>query len=321
MRKRLGIVIINYRGASLVCDCLDTLALQVDAALDAVVVVDNASGDSSPNEIEARIVECGWGGWCRLIRSARNGGFSYGNNTGMRAIDAESYLLLNSDTLLRPQALERLREAMEAHPEVGLIGPRLEWPDETPQISAFQFPTPLTEFVSAAHTGPISRMFAGHVVAPGPVPAEARHADWVSFACVLIRREVVDAIGYMDEHYFMYSEDIDYCRTALSAGWRTLYWPAARVVHLRGGSGPVKALTAARKRRPSYFYASRARYYAKFYGRAGLICANVCWLAGRAVSRVREMASGKQPQVCEREGRDIWINWSNPFAPPPESQP
>jgi N-acetylglucosaminyl-diphospho-decaprenol L-rhamnosyltransferase len=127
---------------------------------------------------------------------------------------------------------------------------------------------------------------------------------------------VVDKIGMMDEGYFMYYDDIDYCRRANQAGWKTLYWPEARVVHLRGGSGPVKTLTQACKRRPKYLYASRARYFAKFYRRTGLWTANMCWEIGRAVSWTREVCGNKHPHTSEREPLDIWTNGLRPLQMP-----
>jgi len=132
---------------------------------------------------------------------------------------------------------------------------------------------------------------------------------------VLIRREVFDRIGLLDEGYFMYFDDMDFCRRAWQAGFTTLYWPRARVVHLRGGSGPVKQLTAERRRPPRYWYASRSRYYAKFYGRTGLWLANFCWYAGRVISLVREAFRLKQPHTYERQWLDIWTNALNPLRP------
>ena len=105
------------------------------------------------------------------------------------------------------------------------------------------------------------------------------------------------------------------------AGWAVLHWPAARVVHLRGRSNPVKSLTSQRKRRPAYWYASRARYYAKFYGRWGLWGANLLWTAGRSISLARELFGRKRPHTCAREWLDIWTNCWDPLrtSTPPEA--
>jgi GT2 family glycosyltransferase len=140
--------------------------------------------------------------------------------------------------------------------------------------------------------------------------------EWTSFACVLIRREVFNRVGLLDEGYFMYFDDMDFCRRAWKAGIATLHWPAARVVHLRGGSSPVKQLAAERKRPPRYLYASRNRYYAKFYGRLGLWLANICWHTGRLISLAREIVRQKQAHTCKRQWLDIWTNALRPLQHP-----
>ena len=314
MRKRLNVTIINFRAPQLVFDCLETLRTELDLARDCAVIVDNDSGDGSVDVIEAGLNDRGFTGWTQFVRSPKNGGFSWGNNVGIKACDADYYLLLNSDTLVRPGAIASMLRGIESDQKIGLLGPRLEWPDAAPQNSAFRYPSPVTEFLQAAATGPLDKIFRAHLVSP-PLSDVAVPAQWVSFACVLIRREVIEQIGLMDEGYFMYFEDIDYGRTAAKAGWKIQYWPEAHVVHLRGGSGPVKSLTAARKRRPRYYYASRTRYYAKFYGILGLWFANILWTLGRSISRLRELARHKQPHTCEREGLDIWTNALNPLKP------
>jgi len=136
---------------------------------------------------------------------------------------------------------------------------------------------------------------------------------WLSFACALIRREVIESVGPLDAGYFLYFDDIDYCRRARRAGWGVLHRPEARVVHLRGGSGPVKQLSRSLQHRPGYFYASRARYFAKFYGRLGLWAANALWEAGRAIAWCRETLGRKPRHTCRGEPVDIWINALSPL--------
>lgn len=312
---RLAIVIVNYRTPKLVIDCLVSLQTEVEVGQHCVVVVDNASGDNSVEQIQQGITANNWSEWVRLVPSPVNGGFSAGNNLGMKAVTADAYLLLNSDTIVRKGAIASLLKAMETHPHAGLISPRLEWPDATPQISCFRYRSPVSELIGSAETRPITKLLNSYDV-PIPVSEEAIEPDWTSFACVLIRREVIDQIGLMDEGYFMYFDDIDYCRMARNAGWKILHWPEARVVHLRGGSSPVKAAMAARKRPKAYLYASRTRYFTKFYGYTGLWMANLLWLAGRSISLARELVGNKQPHTCESEASDIWMNWRHPMKPP-----
>lgn len=310
--KRLAVVVLNYKTPGLVADCLATLEAELDHERDVAIVVDNCSGDGSADQIEATLGENDWKDWAVLVRSEVNGGFSAGNNVGMKAVEAEFYLLLNSDTLVRPGAIAELLHAMEELPKAGLVGPRLEWPDAEPQNSCFRDKSVWSELIAGAQSGPITKLFASRNVSMG-IFDEPTHADWVSFACVLMRREVIDRIGLMDEGYFMYFEDADYCRLARRAGFEVLHWPAAHVVHLRGGSAPVKSNAAARKRLPAYFYASRTRYFVKFGGRLGLIAANTAWTIGWLVALMRRVFQGRRIGTPERALRDNWTAFLAPM--------
>jgi hypothetical protein len=314
VRAALGIVIINYRTPALVESCLASLGPQLETVDARVVVVDNCSNDGSAERI-AEFLRTGpiWKGRIALLRSPTNSGFSGGNNLGMAALDAEFILLLNSDTLVRPGALAALLDAAKRWPDAGAIGPRLEDEDGTAQVSAFRFHSPLSEFLSAAATGPLDRLFRFAVV-PLAVSEDAHQCDWASFACILLRRAAIEAAGPMDEGYFMYFEDADYCRAMKRAGWATVYDPAARVVHLRGGSSPVKSAMQAKKRPPAYYYAARTRYFRKWYGPLGHVAANLFWLAGRAVADLRAIAGKAAPALCERQVADQWMNWRAPLG-------
>ena len=222
----LAVVIINYRTPKLVIDSLQSLQPQIDSSRHKVMLVDNDSGDDSLPILEQAIKEYQWESWVTLIPSPVNGGFSAGNNVGIKAITAKAYLLLNSDTILRPGAIASLETALEKHPEAGLISPRLEWPDETPQISCFRYHSPISQFIDGAATGPITKLLDAYNV-PIPVQNTPFRPQWTSFACVLIRQEVIEQIGLMDEGYFMYFDDVDYCHSAKNAGWNILHWPYA----------------------------------------------------------------------------------------------
>ena len=132
----------------------------------------------------------------------------------------------------------------------------------------------------------------------------------------MIRREVVEQLGLMDERYFMYFEDIDYARKAGEAGWRVLHQPAAKAIHLRGKTSSVKAAFKARQRVPRYYYESRSRYFAKWYGGApGLLVTNLLWTLGRIVALARELVGHKTPHSCACEFADNWTNSLNPNRP------
>lgn len=311
-RKKLAVVIINFRTPDLVASCLDSLLGQLRAPDHAVVIVDNASCDGSAERLEHWMAANDRHGLVQLICSEHNLGFSGGNNLGIRARNADYYLLLNSDTIVRPGAIAALLKTAESNTDAGIISPRLEWPDGLAQESCFRFPTPVSEFIAAAQTGPITSLLKRF-----DVPLAARDTIvrpcWTSFACVLLRKEMLDEIGLMDEGFFLYFEDVEYCRRAGAADWEVVHNPAARVVHLRGGSSPVKRLSARQKALPRYYYESRSRFFFVAYGRLGLTLANTLWWLGRCVSKGRELVGRRPPSLPKRQWRDIWTNWLYPI--------
>jgi len=310
---KLVVVIINYKTPKLVIDCLVSLLPEI-AEIDAkVVVVDNASQDNSCDIIQHWISEQVCTDKVELIRSVDNTGFSGGNNAGIKAAKADYYLLLNSDTLVRKGAVNLLLEVAKKDDSAGLISPRLEWPDATPQESCFRFHTPISELISSAKTGLITKIFQQFNV-PFEVSEQTTYYDWTSFACVLVKAQVFKDVGLMDDGYFMYYEDVAFAYKAQQSGWKVLNVPAAHVVHLRGGSSPVKSQAKQRKRLPRYFYESRTRYFYQIYGRKGVLMANLCWSLGYLVSLLRSLLpSSFEPAVAKSQWKDIWTNFFNPL--------
>lgn len=311
----LCVVVVNYRTPGMLMDCLETLVPQVRELDAEVAIVDNASADDSVAQLGAWIESRNAQGCVHLIEAAENAGFSAGNNIGIASCTASFYLLLNSDTLVRPGALERLMAtAKAAGPDVGLVSPRLEWPDGEPQESCFRYHRPVSELIQSSRTGIIADFF-GHAEVAMRASDERSFPEWTSFACVMIRRDVFERVGLMDDGFFMYFEDVEFSFRARQAGFRVLHDPDARVVHLRGGSSPVKSRTAQRKRLPRYYYESRTRYFYKLYGRLGLWAANSWWTLGWMIALVRSRAQKTyRSPACESQWRDIWINFWTPLA-------
>jgi len=310
----LAVVVINYKTADLVMQCLESLLPQL-VGLDArVVVVDNCSQDNSVTRLRRWLASRPDHDLVGVIEATINGGFSAGNNTGMRAVDADYYLLLNSDTIVRPDAIATLLATADAHPEAGLVSPRLEWRDAVPQESCFRYLSPASELVDAAQTGLITAALNRFNV-PLPVSASIVRPQWTSFACVLVRHKVLDEVGLMDEGFFLYFEDVEFCRRARKAGWEIIHNPKARVVHLRGGSSPVKQRALEGKRLPRYYYASRTRFFYLAYGRIGLTLANILWSFGRCISKPREVIERRGRGVPDKRWLDIWTNWLTPDVP------
>jgi len=312
-QSQSSIVIVNYKTPALCIDSLQSLqALSGSSA--SILVVDNASNDGSLDKINQAITENSWNA-ASIIESQSNNGFSSGNNIGINASSTEFVLLLNSDTIVRPGTIEMLFKTLQENPQMGMASPRLEWPDGSSQESCFRFHRPINELIRSAASGPITSLLKQYEV-PLRVSDEISFPEWTSFACVLIRRQVFEDIGLLDEEFFMYFEDVDFCKRAREAGWRIIHNPEAHVVHLRGGSSPVKSQAAKKKRLPRYFYESRARYYHKHFGHFGLFRANIYWHLGWLVAMGRKLlSSAYQPNICEKQWRDIWTNFCHPTAP------
>jgi GT2 family glycosyltransferase len=289
MSARVLIVIVNYRTAALAVEALRALASQNPGGNGArVVVTDNASGDGSVEHLHAAISREGWGRWASVVPLGRNGGFAYGNNAGIRIALAspesfEYVMLLNPDTVARPGAVEVLLGFMDANPGAGIAGSSLEDATGRLDCSAHNFPSPLGELEGGARLGILSRIFAAYAVSPR-VRDETHPCDWVSGASMLIRTDVIRQVGLLDEGYFLYFEEVDFCHRARSAGWTVWYVPDSRVVHLEGASTGV---TVTGRRRPAYWYDSRRRYFLKHFGKAGLVAADVLLTIGRASYLVR----------------------------------
>lgn len=309
---QLSIVIVNFRTPKFVIDCLTTLLPELDGIDGRVVVVDNHSSDDSPEIIRAWLTQHDVAGKVLFVQSKHNSGFADGNNIGIKSCNARYYLLLNSDTLIRPGAIRIILDTAMRFPEAGLISPRLEWPDGAGQESCFRFLTPLSELIAAAQTGLIARWLSRYIVA-WPVQTQIARPQWTSFACVLVRNEVFQQVGLLDDGYFMYFEDVEFCHRARKAGWEIVHNPEARVVHLRGGSSPVKKQTQLKKRVPRYFYESRTRYFYQTFGWLGLISANLLWWAGRIISGTRQLLGRSDKAAIEGQWLDIWTNWRNPL--------
>lgn len=318
MNSTLTVVIVNYRTAGLVCDCLQSLEPQLAKHDAHVIVVDNDSGDESEAHLRETIAARGWSAWTTLIASPCNDGFSSGNNIGIRARDSRWYLLLNPDTVVKSGAIAEMLAFMRSHPRAGIVGCFLEGPDGVPQGSARRCPTPISELDAAARTGPISRVLGRWAVSlrdgqqRDPIPC-----DWVSGAAMCIRREVFDEIGLFDEGYFLYYEELDFCERARRAPGRWEVWlvPRSRIIHLEGASTGTMDDAASR---PKCWYDSRRRFFLKRHGLAGLLCADALWSVGRVMFSVRSaltyMAGAQRAQLPRCAARHLLLGDARAIA-------
>jgi len=283
------VVIVNYRAAHLVVDCLASLASERQQQPDLrAVVVDNPGGDDSVGVLEEAIRSRGWQEWAELRPMPRNGGFAYGVNAGVQPAlrgpkPPDAFLLLNPDTYARPGAITALVDYLKQHPEAGMVGSRLEDADGTVQHSRFRFPSLASELDNGLNLGFVHCLLRRWNTCP-PLVDTPHEIDWLSGACMLIRREVFERTGPFDEEYFLYFEELDFVRRAANLGFRSWYVPASRVVHLVGQSTGVTVRDRRPGRVPEYWFASRSRYFRKHHGRFGKFVIDVAFASGRALS-------------------------------------
>ncbi|TGD73966.1 glycosyltransferase family 2 protein [Mangrovimicrobium sediminis] len=292
----LGVAIVNYRTADLVCRCLAALAVEKSAWRDFhVVIVDNASADDSVAILEHHIAQQQWQDWVTVIAAPRNGGFSYGNNIAFRRLEAlhcDYIWMLNPDTLPLPGASSALRDLLQGNACVGMAGSRLEDEDGTAQVSAFNYPTPLGELLTSSRLGLLAERFPQAVVAP-PVAAQAHRSDWLAGASIMFPVSLLREVGYMDEQYFLYFEEVDYCRSVAASGREIWYCPDSRVVHMVGAATGISDERKQAPRRPRYWFDSRRRYYRKNHGLFAAVSADLLWLAGYSSWLVRRTLQRK----------------------------
>jgi GT2 family glycosyltransferase len=255
-----SIVIVSWNVCDLLRACLRSLPAAAGPDLQTeTVVVDNASTDGSAGMVQAEFPQV------RLLIQPVNRGFTGGNNRGIAAARGRTVLLLNPDTEMRPGSLAALVGYLDAHPGVGLVGPRLLNSDGSPQSSRRRFPTIGTAMVESTPLQPfLARLGAlRRYYVLDRTDDEEQEVDWVTGACMLARREVLAAVHGFDPGYFMYSEELDLCRCIRRAGWRIAYVPDAVVVHHGGRSSDQNV-----PERHIRFQRSKLRYFARWHGRS-----------------------------------------------------
>ncbi len=238
----LSIIIVSYNARADLERCLDALLASPPATPHEIIVVDNASADGSDAAARARA-------GVRVIVQPENTGFARANNAGIRASRGDTLLLLNSDTIADGAAIDRLRAALDAHPDVAVVGPRIVDGAGRAELSFGRMITPLAELRQ--------KRLARSADVEALTRREQR-PDWVTGACLMVRRADAEAVGLLDERFFMYTEDVDFCASIRRRGRRILFTPDAQIVHLRGRSA-----VAARAATRADYERSRIAFYEK----------------------------------------------------------
>jgi N-acetylglucosaminyl-diphospho-decaprenol L-rhamnosyltransferase len=252
---RLSIVIVTYNSLAEIDACLASLSAHPPSLEHETLVVDNASPDGTAMAVRQR--------WprVRVVDAGANLGFAGACNIGIRQTSGEFVLLLNPDTLVPTGALGALVAYLEARPDAAVVGPRLVDTSGRAELSFGAMIGPLTALrqkllvTGSARGVPLVSAYVSYLT------RRARDVDWVSGACLLVRRADAQAVGLLDERYFMYTEDVDFCAAIRARGRRVLFTPEAQVVHLRGRSvaSSPRVVEAAYRRSQLAFY---AKYHA-----------------------------------------------------------
>ncbi len=250
---RIDAIVVSYNSGASLVDCVTPL---LGAPGVAVTVVDNASPDDSLSTVAGLPL--------KTIQTGRNAGFGAGCNAGLAAGSAELVLFLNPDALLEPADLERLVEVLDAEPAVGLVGPRMYDGDGTliPTVRRAQRSASVWAQALFLHRLFPRARWANEIDARAATYERAGYPEWVSGACMLARRELLERLGGFDEGFFLYCEDMDLCTRLRAAGALIRFEPDATARHQEGGSAERTSLFGV-------LASSRVRYAGKHNGRLG----------------------------------------------------
>ncbi len=243
----LSAILVNHNGKATIEECLDSVKKNLEGIKSEIIVVDNHSTDGSVDILQKRYPSI------RLLRNHENMGFSRANNQGLRASRGYYVLIINTDTLVYSNSIKKMMEEMQKSPDRGGVGPALLTGENEYQVS---FGGKVNFFSEAAKKIFINRIYSKKL----RKNQEKRDVEWLSAACFLSRRDILERAGLFDEHFFLYFEDIDLCMRIREKGWKLVYTPEARVFHIGGAS------TRQRKLNSRYHYRKSQIYFYQKHG-------------------------------------------------------
>ena len=258
----VSVIIVNWNTKQYLINCLHSVINITGGYLQDLVVVDNSSTDGSAEAVENQFPQV------KLIRNKENLGFAKANNIGIRASTGLYLCLINSDVIVQDGCIEKLINFMDHHPETGLCGPRILNPDLTLQVSCRHFPSIWNNICQALG---LNKLFPKSAFFSEPFMKywahdEIKNVDVLSGCFWMIRREASDEVGLLDEDFFIYGEDIDWCKRFHKAGWDVVFYPDAEVIHIGGASSanaPIKFYLEMQK--------ADLQYWRKHHGRSGQV--------------------------------------------------
>jgi len=295
----LSIIVVSFNTKDVLRQCLAKVEKNSQGIEMEVFVVDNNSSDGSVEMISTEFPDY------KLIANSENLGFAAGNNVALRLAKGRYVLLLNSDAYLLPYTLEKTLKYMEKNHKCGILGVKLISEDGSMQPSARKLPDPLSKFLVMSGLSdkyPGSRFF-GSPDYKWWNHKEVREVGWVPGAYFLIRKDLIDEIGLLDERYFMYFEEIDYCFNALRSGWKVVFYPDAEVIHLGGQSSAntTKRITNSGKQLINFRVKSEFRYYRKNYSLFKLSLSAGVEILWRTMVLIRNIVRDDRDSVMKKE--------------------
>jgi GT2 family glycosyltransferase len=309
-----SVIIVSFNTCALLRECIQTLKREAAGLAYETIVVDNASHDGSADMVAAEFPEV------RLIRSTANLGFGGANNRGFEVARGRYIVLLNSDAFPRPRALQLSVEHMDRNPDAGLGGGKLVGRDDSWQPSARMFPSPINDLLTMAGIAakyPRSRWFgrADRTWADASIPASV---DWITGAYAIVRRSVLERVGFFDERFFLYYEEVDLCRRIKSAQNQIWYWPDIVTVHLGGESAKTiktQKVSSAGSQLTLWRIRSEFLYYRKHHGALGawsVMLLEAWWNRIRALRN--SLARSDERRAKSEESRQMAATVSRAWA-------
>lgn len=291
------ISIVNFNTRDVLRSCLESLMATRGVTI-RIYVVDNASSDGTVEMVRDTFPHV------QMIANSQNQGFAAANNRVIRQADGRYVLLLNPDTEVPVDVLSAMVSFMDRRPDVGICGPAILSSDGSVQSCGESFPTLSREVLQSRRLRRLFKRFTRP--APPPVrPAAPFEVDWVGGACLMARRKLVEEIGVLDEQFFLYAEELDWCYRARKAGWKICVLPAIAIVHHRGKSTEQVSEAAL-----AYLTETRLRYYRKNHGLWYAALVSLVYLAGA----LNQWRSDRTTASVRLNATGVWWRtlWSEP---------
>lgn len=304
----IAVIVVNYGTADLAIEAVDSvLATQQEAHICEVHLLDNASPGDDADRLREKAAA--WGEGVTFWPETQNLGFGRGNNVVLHALEARAQaarpdyvFLLNPDAAVLGDAIDQLASALSENPDVAAVGAAIRDSERDLAVSAFRFPTWISELVRVIDFGPLKRLAQNSRVSlPAKLPRQ--EVDWVSGSAVMFRFDALTAVGFFDPGFFLYFEEVDLMRRLKDAGWRVMHIPQAEVVHHAGAATGIHT-AAPRGRKPVYIYDSWAHYFARSFGRWPALGLAVLVLPAGVLNVLLGALRGRAPTLPQSFFRD-----------------